>query len=188
MFHIDIIKILCKGVPGMFICSFKLNKNRLLSGIAGLCIALTLLFLILPGDGEETNAVGAAGAKDQQQMVDFLAEIGYTVVPQAVLIENVTIPETFDDKYTEYNELQKQAGMDLTGYAGIGVTKYTFRVLDYKDAETEVVANLLVSDSKIIGGDISSTALGGFCEPLKKRESETPEEKPEQQEQEASNE
>lgn len=161
----------------MFICSFKLNKTRLLSGIAGLCIVLTLLFFLLPGDGDETDAVGAVSAKDQQQMVDFLENIGYTVVPHAILIENVTIPETFDEKYTQYNDLQKKAGFDLAAYAGAGVTKYTFKVLDYEDPDVEVVANILVSDDKIIGGDISSTALGGFCNSLTKTEPQEPEPK-----------
>ena len=156
----------------MFICSFKLNKTRLLSGIAALCLALTLVFLILPEPNADVSTLGAISAKNQQEMVDYLAQIGYTVAPQAILIEQITIPENFDDTYEEYNEMQKKAGFDLKDYAGQSAHKYTFKVLDYEDAESEVVANVLVAGDKIIGGDISSTALGGFCNSLKKEETD----------------
>ncbi len=148
----------------MFICSFKLNKARMLSGIAAVCLALTLVFLILP---EQTESTGAGNsAANQQEMVDYLESIGYTVTPQALLIEPVVIPETFDGEYTAYNELQKPAGFDLSKYAGQSAQKYTFKVLNYEDESVEVVANLLVCENKVIGGDVSSTELGGFCNGL----------------------
>ncbi len=151
----------------MFICSFKLNRTRLLSGVAALCLALTLVFLLLPEPNGNISTAGTISAKNQQQMVDYIAKIGYTVTPQAILIEQVTIPQTFDEKYKEYNELQKKAGFDLEKYAGQTVHKYTFKILNYEDGESEAVANVLVGGDKIIGGDISSTALGGFCKSLK---------------------
>ena len=88
--------------------------------------------------------------------------MGYTVTPEAVLVEQVTIPETFDSKYEQYNEMQKPAGFDLSAHSGKTVDKYTFKVLNYEDVDEEVVANLLVLDGQVIGGDISSTTLGGF--------------------------
>lgn len=148
----------------MFICSFKLNKTRLFSAAAALCLTLTLILLALPGGNQEM--VGNFTAKNQQEMVDYLEKIGYTVAPQAVLIEQVTIPATFDETYKEYNKLQTDAGFDLSPYSGKSAHKYTFKILNYEDKEVEAVANLLIADGKIIGGDISSTELGGFCKGL----------------------
>lgn len=148
----------------MFICSFKLNKTRMLSGIAAVCLALTLVFLIMPEQVENTGS--NLSATNQQEMVDYLESFGYTVTPQALLVEPVIIPENFGEEYTKYNELQKPAGFDLTKFAGKTAQKYTYKVLNFEDKETEVVANLLVYENKIIGGDISSTELGGFCNGL----------------------
>jgi len=155
----------------MFICSFKLNKARALSGVAAICLALTLVFLIAPAKGE--NTVLKYAASNQQEMVDFLESVGYTVAPEAIMVETVMIPEKFDQKYTNYNEKQKPAGFDLEKYAGKTVRKYTFKVLNYDESNTEVVANLLIFDGQIIGGDVSATELGGFCNGLVEDKSET---------------
>ena len=166
IFSSDIIFIInnVKGVKNMFICSFKLNRARMLSGIATVCLALTLIFLIMPEQSEISGSNQTAA--NQQEMVDYLETLGYTVTPQAVLIESVMIPEVFDEEYTAYNELQKPAGFDLTKFSGVTVQKYTFKVLNYEDKSVEVVANLLVHEKQIVGGDISSTELGGFCNGL----------------------
>ena len=148
----------------MFICSFKLNKARMLSGVAAVCLALTLVFLIMPDSLENTGST--VTATNQKDMVDYLESVGYTVAPQALLEEEVVIPETFDEKYTAYNELQKPAGFDLQKYCGKTAKKYTFKILNYQDQSVEVVANLLVFENQIIGGDVSSTELGGVCNGL----------------------
>ncbi len=150
----------------MFVCSFKLNKTRLLSGVAAICLTLTLVFLMLPDPSDTTAAGQEKSAKNQQEMVLYLDSVGYTVTPEALAIEQVSIPETFDQKYEEYNEMQKPAGFDLKKYAGKTLQKYTFKVLNYQDAKIEVVANLLIYDDKIVGGDVSSTDIGGFCKGL----------------------
>ena len=153
-----------RGYIVMFIYSFKLNKARVLSGVAAICLALTLVFLIVPELPE--NAGADVLAENQKEMVDYLDSIGYTVAPQALLVESVVIPEVFNDEYTAYNEKQKPAGFDLEKYAGKSARKYTFKVLNYQDPKTEVVANLLIFENQVIGGDISSTELGGFCNGL----------------------
>ena len=70
------------------------------------------------------------------------------------------------EKYTKYNELQKSCGFDLEQYQGNKAKKYTFKVLNYEDESIEVVANLLICDDVVIGGDVSSTLLNGFSEGL----------------------
>ena len=98
----------------MFICSFKLNKTRVLSAIAALCLSLTLVFLMLPDPTDSTASAGTVTVKDEQAMVEYLESIGRTVSPQALLIEEITIPETFNEEYEEYNQLQVSCGFDLS--------------------------------------------------------------------------
>ena len=54
-------------------------------------------------------------------------------------------------------------GLDLTKYSGEECTKYTYKILNY-DSNSKIVANLLVLDKKVIGGDISETKKDGFMQ------------------------
>lgn len=81
----------------------------------------------------------------------------------------VNIPEKFYDVYENYNALQQLANYDLSLYKGCEVTIYTYTINPPSDYTGECVANLMVYNDRIIGGDISATALGGFMLPLKKQ-------------------
>ena len=63
--------------------------------------------------------------------------------------------------------MQKSAGYDLSLYKGCQVTIYTYQINPVQNSAGESVVNLMVYNNKIIGGDISSTALGGYMLPLK---------------------
>ncbi len=147
----------------MFIYSVKVNKTKILSFLAVFCAAIALVFVLMPSSiGDVLNNGVSASVKDQASMVGFLKSFGYVAQERAVQIEEVIIPDTFDEKYNAYNELQKVSGFDLSKYAGKTVKKYTFRLTEYPNSEDEVIANLLVHNDRVIGGDISSTTLGGF--------------------------
>ena len=79
--------------------------------------------------------------------------------------EQVVIPEDFSDVYEKYNAIQYEAGYDLKDYRSRSVVRYSYFLEDY-DPKQYVVANLLVFEGKIIGGDISSRRLDGFMLPL----------------------
>ena len=72
------------------------------------------------------------------------------------------------------NNLTKKssrANVDLSKYKEKTCTRYTYQVLNYKDAAQGVRANVLVLNDKVIGGDVSSVLLNGFihgfCNPDK---------------------
>ena len=147
----------------MFIYSVKVNKTKILSFMAVFCAAIALVFVLMPSSvGDVLNNGVSSSVKDQSSMVFFLKSFGYKSEDKAVQIEEVIIPSRFDEKYTAYNELQKVSGFDLEKFAGKTVKKYTFRLLEYPDTNDEVIANILVYNDRVIGGDISSTTLGGF--------------------------
>ena len=68
-----------------------------------------------------------------------------------------------DEAVAKYNELQKEAGFDLSNYKGKNVTVYSCPVWN-----SDKLLNLIVYDGKIIGGDISDVAFDGEMKPLKK--------------------
>lgn len=147
----------------MFIYSVKVNKTKILSFMAVFCAAIALVFVLMPTSvGDVLNNGVSARVKDQNAMVSFLKSFGYSSDEKAIQIEEVIIPATFDEKYVKYNEMQKISGFNLEEYAGKTVKKYTFRLREYPDTKDEVIANILVYNDRVIGGDISSTTFGGF--------------------------
>ena len=91
--------------------------------------------------------------------------LGWQVDTEPLEIEEVIIPDKFDEVYSKYNELQKASGFDLEKHRGDKCKRYCYKVKNYK-GEDDVVMNMLIYKNKLIGGDISSRELGGFMEPL----------------------
>lgn len=125
--------------------------------LAGILIA-TLLAVVVFNRPEGI----AVNADLNENRVDFIAALGVEVDEQNYLIKSVIIPNSFNDVYIQYNNLQKSAGYDLEKYAGKTVTQYTYY---FKNSDTNRV-NLLVYRQKIIGGDISSARLDGSMQAL----------------------
>ncbi len=99
----------------------------------------------------------------------YITALGYRCSEQE-LSREIVIPAEFSEVYQNYNELQKQYGFDLSRFKGDSATVYTYSVTDYPDPSggfyRDINLNLIVSNGKIIGGDISSAELDGFMEGL----------------------
>lgn len=97
----------------------------------------------------------------------FLEQYGWKVNKECIEKENIKIPEKFDEVYTAYNELQKQAGLDLTPYCGKRGVRYTYLVENYPEKVGEPVrANVICVGDKPVAGDIMTVSLGGFMHSL----------------------
>jgi hypothetical protein len=105
-------------------------------------------------------------AKTEEQRQELIASLGWEVSPDPVEIVTVTIPSTFDDVYTAYNELQLSQGLDLTRYRGKTCTRYTYSVQNHPRQSDDVRLNLLVCKGRVIGGDVCSLGLDGFQQSL----------------------
>lgn len=81
-------------------------------------------------------------------------------------MEELIIPEQFDETYSQYLELQASQGFDLTDYCGKRVKRYTYEITNYPTGESGIQAGLLVYKSTVIGGDVLSAQLGGFIHGL----------------------
>ena len=157
-----------RGSERVFVFSFKTSKKQILSML--ICVLVLIAVLVIAvvwPSGGAAETLSPLGGQDDQQRIAFLTELGYTVDPGTPSVREVLIPDEFDDVFQQYNELQKQAGMDLEPYHGKRVKCWTYKILNIPD-EGEVRANIYVYKDKIIGGDISSTALDGFMHGLTK--------------------
>lgn len=146
----------------MFGFSIKLTFSRVLLVILIIVAMVSALFLL----GGKRNEIWV---QTEQERMEFIAALGYQPMLNGGEMTVVTIPFEFSDVYANYNQLQLQAGFDLARYKGAEVERYTYSLGDFS-AEEYVVANLLVKDGKLIGGDISSRRLNGFMLPLKAKE------------------
>lgn len=152
----------------MFIVTAKVPRRKLLTGaVAVLCCCLvvaTALVLTLGGRSVTTSAE-ASNVRSNEDRIAYLNSLGWQVSENPAVTEELLIPETFDDSYTDYLALQSGQGFDLTRYCGKRVKRYTYDVTNYPDAETGVQAALLVYKNKVIGGQLQA-ADGSFALPL----------------------
>ena len=137
--------------------SFKLSKR-----IALPCLVIFLGMTVMLFFAGTDKGVSGENDKERRQ---YIVSLGYTPSELPCETEQVVIPEDFSDVYEKYNAIQYEAGYDLKDYRSRSVVRYSYFLEDY-DPKQYVVANLLVFEGKIIGGDISSRRLDGFMLPL----------------------
>ncbi|MGN0666179.1 MAG: DUF4830 domain-containing protein [Huintestinicola sp.] len=133
-------------------------------GVVLIILGAMALWLLAAKDEAEADKMFTFESNSER--VRFLNRQGYIVEPDPET-QDVTIPAVFDEKYTEYNQLQLDQGFDLEPYAGKDAVLYTYKVLNYPDYPENITANLLFDDHRLIGADISyNDAENGFTRAL----------------------
>ena len=154
----------------MFILPAKLKRERLIAGaaaVAALCAVVAIAVGVISVQGGTVSAsADQKGVKTNEDRVAYLESFGWTVEPEPLAVEELLIPEEFDETYTQYLELQGSQGFDLTQYCGKRVKRYTYVITNYPTGETGVQAGLLIYKNTVIGGDVLSPQLGGFIHSL----------------------
>lgn len=147
----------------MLIMTIKLpeRKKCILAGaLALLLLAGILSFASARGRSADTLA---PEADTLVLCLDCLEGFGWEVTPDPVSVEDCTLDAQLSQ---DYLALQQEAGFDLSDDLGYVVTRYTFEILNYPTGETGVLADLLVRDGVIVGGDVRTTGLEGFLHSL----------------------
>ncbi len=154
----------------MWIRSLRLNRITLLCCAVAAVAAVFVSFAWRNAVQEASTTVESSDARTDAERTAFLESCGLTVEPQPEEIKDVLIPQEFNEVYLAYQELQELQGYDLTPYCGQTVRRYSYTVTNVTDETAPVRANLLVADGKVIGGDLSSTALDGGMKGLRGEE------------------
>ena len=154
----------------MFIFTAKLNRRKLVMGAAAvlvLCgVAVAAVAGLRASGAVVSTSASPKGVKSNDDRVAYLESYGWTVDSEAVSVEELVIPEEFDDTYTQYLALQSAQGFDLTKYAGKRVKRYAYTITNYPSGETGVQAGLLVYKNTVIGGEVLSSQMDGFIHGL----------------------
>lgn len=145
----------------MFI-TIKLSRKVLVCAASGLAALVLLLLCVcfVP----KLTAPAMAPDSDAQLCIDALSGFGWQVEAAPLETEDVLLPDGLSEGYLA---LQTEAGFQLTKYIGQTVTRYTFQVLNYPTGEAGVLADVLVWNGQVIGGDIRTADLEGFIHSLR---------------------
>ena len=132
-----------------------LTKKRL-----AVVLATVILSLVLVG---QFLSVGANQIElsTNEKRVQYINTLGIKLANDDFTQKQVIIPQTFNNVYEKYNNLQLQAGFNLKNYRGKQVTIFTYNI------DSQTVVNLMIYKNKLIGGDISSLKIDGNMTELK---------------------
>ena len=153
----------------MFIYALRATTLKLFGIMLLAAVLLVSLAVMIPAYGSETpvsvetqeQTVTYGKLKTNEERINFLSQFGWEVeeTPEE---EEVRIPAEFDRVFAGYNEIQKRQGLDLIKYAGRKVTRYTYRITNWKDTEKTVYATVITYKNRVIGGDLCLPGKGGF--------------------------
>ena len=151
----------------MMVMTAKVDIKRIVAALAAVAgVIIALILLLGGGDGSSPTAAPSVAGNDGR--VQFLKNLGWDVSASPTESGQVRIPQTQNQVFSRYNDLQKSAGYDLSQYAGKTVMRYVYKVNNFPGATEPVYATLLVYKEQIIGGDITNTAANGTMHPLTK--------------------
>ena len=157
----------------MFVITLNRKKITRIVAIAVCIVAVGAVGVGVKGFFEKDSATVSSGKKTKlattQEMVDYIAQKGFTADMQTAQVAEVQIPKKFDDSFTAFNEKIKQNdGLSLEKYKGEKVNKWTFDIIGYNEDGTDAVAVLLIKKEKLIGAYILEKP-DGIAKPMIKQ-------------------
>lgn len=150
----------------MVVMTAKVDKKKILVIVAAVLLLIVLIALLSRPKASASPAQPPAIATNEDR-VDYLTALGWTVSTSPVETQEVRIPEESTAVYDRYNALQVSQGFDLTDLAGKNVMRYVYEITNYPNATEPVYATLLVYKNQVVGGDVTSTAADGQVHGLK---------------------
>lgn len=147
----------------MKMLTLKLTPKRIFGIVLLLVGIIVISVTFVSNHTNEAQSVSAViSAKTDSERRAYLSKYGYKLASDCEQKE-ITIPKKWNDVYNSYNQIQKNQGFDLTDYKGQKATLYTYTVTNYKGNGGCIVADMLVCEGKLIGGDICNpSAKDGF--------------------------
>lgn len=143
----------------MITASFKTTRIRVV-GICCIILSVIIAVIMFVFGGKENVPQEALSRRvtDNESRLEFISSFGWNLDEEPSAVVEVMIPQEFDSVLEKYNELQKEAGMDITPYLGKTVKKYSYAISDYP--EGEAFATIYVYDGIVIAADVSSHITG----------------------------
>ncbi len=148
---------------------FGSKKFLVIIGIFIIILIAAVMFAIFRDDPYTAEFDGkkyCLKAETKSDISKFADFFGLKIADEPVYTKNIVIPDNFNDIYLQYNDLQKQIGLDLEKYKAQNCTLNSYEIIS-PESQKECVLNLIIFDDRIIGGDISERIYGGKMYSLK---------------------
>lgn len=152
----------------MFVMTTRVNKKKI-AMILGAVVALIVIIGMAIGSGKSQPTGSDVSVNTNDDRVQFLASYGWEVVTSPAETSQVRIPANTSEVFERYNTLQKTMGYDLSEFAGKTVMRYVYTVKNFPGATEPVYATILISNNRVIGGDITDTAPTGKIQGFEKQ-------------------
>lgn len=156
----------------MFILTAKLRRGKLLAGAVAAVVLVGAVVMVSGAlsargvDAVSTSPASPRGVKTNEDRTAYLESYGWLTSTDPISVEELLIPEEFDETYNQYLKLQSDQGFDLTKYQGKRVKRYTYEITNYPTGEQGVQAGILIYKNTVIGGEVLSSQLNGFIHGL----------------------
>lgn len=143
--------------------TLKLKPKMIFGIILAVTGVVVIMLTFVSNHLTQSKSVSAViSASTDEERRNYLATFGWET-EKDVEEKELTIPQSWNQVYTDYNEVQLNQGFDLTEYKGKKVTLYTYTIKNYENSRQGIVADMLVCDGVLIGGDLCNTsAENGF--------------------------
>ena len=143
----------------MYIFTITLTKAKASALTAVFLLGVLVLIYIIPAfSGFKTVSTNEKYfiRNTEKGRQDFINSLGWKVLAKPFAVEKLTVPTEFDKLYSDYNELQRTQGLDLSSLKGEKLQKYTYKVTNYEDKSLIVYINIFIYKGKVVAGDINS--------------------------------
>ena len=147
-----------------------MKKNAV---IAVAVVAVVILAVVLVGGRSAEATLSPNPVTSNDARFQFVASYGWEVVSSPAETSQVRIPANSSDVFARYNALQKSQGYDLSAYQGKTVMRYVYKVKNYPGATEPVYATILISNNRVIGGDVTDTSATGVIQSFQKPETKS---------------
>lgn len=147
----------------MKMLTLKLKPKMIFGIVLAITGVIVIVLTFVSNHLVESKSVAAViSASTDEERRNYLATFGWETEREFEEKE-LTIPQSWNQVYSDYNEIQMNQGFDLSEHKGKKVTLYTYTIKNYEESKQGVVADMLVCDGVLIGGDICNTsAENGF--------------------------
>lgn len=156
----------------MFVFNFKAKPSKKLFVIFSVMSIVTAVVCVYCMVSMQNAMLGTAtcdeigeysvSAQNAGEELDFLSRFSIEADGGSRIEKAIVIPQSFNETYEEYNNLQKRQGLDLSRYKGkdASMVKYSLKDSKYR------YALLLVRDGRVIGAHLTNGEYGSKNVPL----------------------
>ncbi len=153
----------------MFVVSIKSDKLKVIlifCLVAALAVIGGLTYVSMTEVAPAAKIGGVVMKADSaEERIAFFSQFGWEITEEPTSVKEILIPTEFDDTYTQYNEIQKNQGLDLEPFKGVRVKQWCYEIRNYPGYENSdglIQGTILVYDGVVVGGDVCSLELDGF--------------------------